>query len=119
MRAGRARAVRRHAVVLALSLIAGAAIAMPASAEARACGPVHTTRAVDGFLRAMRAGDVAAADRRWAHEPAFQWFSDAGRVGPASEDRSTLRDHFRSLIADGTAPTGRRGRLHTFKDRGR
>jgi len=57
---------------------------------------------VRAFVSSYNAGQVASADRLWASEPRFEWFSagaprsPARRLGTAAYDRSSLRAYFRA-----------------------
>jgi hypothetical protein len=54
-----------------------------------------TTHLVRAYVEAYNKGDVVRLDRRvFAREPRFAWYSDAGRLDAAAEDRSTLRAYF-------------------------
>src|SRR5687767_9868937 len=99
-----------------LALAVLVTLSIPATANARACSEKETRGTVDRFLGAMRAGDAGRANALFAGEPRFEWYSDPGRMTPASQDRSTLRAYFASLIADGRAPTHRRRTLQTHPD---
>jgi hypothetical protein len=63
------------------------------------CGAQTTTQLVHRFVANANARHVAAAERAFAPEPAFQWFSARGRTGPEAYDRSTLRAYLGRLDA--------------------
>ena len=65
------------------------------------CSAQSVTTTIRAFVAAYDRGRVAAADRYFALEPKFEWFS-AGppdrRFGPRSHDRATLRAYFASRV---------------------
>ena len=65
------------------------------------CDSVTTMRLVRRFTRALTTGDRPAADRSFAREPAFQWYSTGApgaRLRAASHNRRTLRAYLRRRV---------------------
>jgi hypothetical protein len=56
---------------------------------------------VDSFLDAYNNGPASAAADHFAALPAFEWYSDGERIGPAAYDRSTLEAHFQAQLTAG------------------
>jgi len=66
------------------------------------CDSPTTKRLVRSFARAVSIGDLDRADRAFAREPAFQWYSTtapARRLRAAAFDRASLRAYFRRRLA--------------------
>lgn len=95
--------VRPAAVLLAVCAAASCASdGVPAAAAPGRCPDAAARTAVTRFAADLSAGRLAAADRRWAREPAFEWYSTPApgeRIGAGALDRSTLRAYFRARIA--------------------
>lgn len=73
--------------------------ASSASARSGGCTASATEALVRAFVGRYDAGEVAAADRLWAPEPYFQWFSTGppgARLGASAYKRATLARYFRS-----------------------
>lgn len=87
------------AAATALSTGGRAAATTVASARSGGCTASATEMLVRTFVRRYDRADVAAADRLWAHEPYFQWFSSGppgARLGASAYNRATLAHYFRS-----------------------
>jgi len=78
-----------------LAAVFAAAAAGPASA---ACTASRTKTLIRTFVAEYNRGRADAADRLWAKEPYFQWFSAAGRYGPKAYDRASLAPYFRGRV---------------------
>ena len=93
--------------VVVAAAVSALALVSPSSGERRvAAGPPPPcpldvrVALVNSFVAAFNAGRAAAADRLFAKEPDFQWYSARGprtaaRAAPADENRSTLLAYFR------------------------
>ena len=85
----------------ALALATGFGGGRPVAAGPPPSCPLDVRMAlVNSFVAAFNAGRAAAADRLFAKEPDFQWYSARGprtaaRAAPADENRSTLLAYFR------------------------
>jgi hypothetical protein len=88
--------------VIALVLL-GVVLVAPSSAGAkRFCHQSMVESTVGSFIRSFNAGDAAAAVRRWAPEPAFEWYSTdrpGERFNADARDRATLAAYFEARIA--------------------
>jgi hypothetical protein len=65
------------------------------------CTAEATKALVRRFVADYNGGRVAAADRLWAPEPRFEWFSTRGpgrRLGPGAYNRATLASYFRTRV---------------------
>jgi hypothetical protein len=89
-----------------LALIGGAhAPALPTAAAAattRSNCTSTTRQVVKRFTRAIRDGSADRADKTYAREPAFEWYSTTApgtRLNADARDRTTLREYFRDRIA--------------------
>lgn len=65
------------------------------------CTAKATKALVHRFVADYNGGRIAAADRLWAPEPRFQWFSSRGperRLGSSAYDRATLSSYIRARM---------------------
>ncbi len=87
---------------LAISLVSGLMLLAPSVARAKpGCSKLAVEKSVGSFIRAFNAGEAAAAARRWAPEPAFEWYSADGpgqRLNAAARDRGSLAGYFQDRI---------------------
>jgi hypothetical protein len=78
------------------------------SADARLGCSAATRRVVRRFTQAVTNGDVDRADKSFAREPAFEWYSTTApglRLNADARDRTTLRAYFRGRIARHEQPS--------------
>ena len=71
------------------------------SAVGETCSPDAVRSVVNGFLNQASVSPERAVEGYIAPEPAFQWFSGDGRVGPDAHDRGTLAEFLNDRYADG------------------
>jgi hypothetical protein len=100
-----ARTLVAVAVSVSVTLLPAVASSSAAGDNAVvACSAASVTTTIRAFVAAYDRGRVAAADRYFALEPRFEWFSGGpsgvgppeSRLGARAHDRRTLRAYFAS-----------------------